>query len=305
MNITLGQYLACADKIHADIVSKSQVRPARKVKNKLYELESYIKQIQSVSCRIAQIYNACKYAYHKDNVLYREPSALSVLDTFPNKEDWTVLGRQTAPDHKLFVAPQIPINALAVNEAEEVPNAPLYWIRSLNQFATKINGVLLRGNIGNIYVRPHHGAQAPLTTVACKHANTCPTLLSGKRCSFYHDVRDLRILHAENKITDETMAMYITIYRNFSNASWIYTDATRTSKNEAMRFIGNRNTLKNDLDVARTRNLMWVDTYKSQAFHDLLVVMAINQAGLIKEYPLVPMVSDDYTGCDELVQKRE
>lgn len=302
MDVTLKHYLKQADDIHAEIVLKKTVT-TRKVKNSLYELESFIKQIQSVSCRIAQIYNLCKKTYNEHVALYRNPISLNTIDML-EKDSWTTLVRHSNTDtiRQLFVAPNIPIEAHVVNQVDEIPNMPLYWIKSLNQFAIRINGTVFRGNVGNIYVKNSTRGNIPVNVSKCKYVEKCPQLLSGKRCKFYHDIESVNALHIKQKITDATLELYKNTYQNFNNMSWLYVDDAFRSTNSHMRFVGNRNTLRNDIEMSKFRGVDWVDGYKSQMFHDFLVMMAINQMGLNQECPYARMVSEDYSGQNELVR---
>ena len=299
MDTTLQQYLDCADSIHKDIVGKKRTH-RRNVKNNLYELESFIKQIQSVSCRIAQIYNSCKSMYNGNAVVYREPICLRPVEALVDKDNWVGLirksGDQTNP--KIYLAPNIPVRANIIESLSEIPNASLYWVRSLNQFAICVNGVVFRGNVGNIYGR----GECASGVVRCKHKNSCMSLLAGKRCKFYHDVRDVCELYKAKKITDATMDMYRMLYQNFTNTSWLYADGAN-SKSKNLRIAGSRNTLKTDLHMGKLNGADWTTQYQNQTFHDFLVVMAIHQMGMLEEYPTIDMISDDYSGSSELVYR--
>jgi hypothetical protein len=286
MDNTLQQYLDCADKIHSEIVLNHHIHRTRHVKNSLYELESFIKQIQSVSCRIAQIYNSCKSVYNENAVVYRAPISLQPVDALLEKDNWVDLIRKSRNiGHNIRLAPNISVRAFTVDNIDGIPNSPLYWVKSLNQFAIRVNGVVFRGNIGNIY-----GKGECVSGVArCKHANACPQLLAGKKCKFYHDISELTKC---KKIPAPTIEIYKSQYRNFAHRNPTH--------------VGGRNTLKTDLDLCKLKGIdgvKWIDSYKSQMFHDFLVVMSIHQMGMLDEYPDVAMVSNDYSGSNTLVCK--
>jgi hypothetical protein len=300
MDLTLRQYMDKADVIHDNIVNKSQFLISSKTKNQLYELESFIKHIQTISHRIAQIYNTCKKKHSEGFVIHRNINLKSV-SVFPSNNHWAALSR-TTNEYSKTLAPNIHANVKIVDTPAEIPNVPLYWIRSLNQFAIHVNGVLLRGNIGNIYVKTPKKPESGNNIKKCRSENNCSYLLSGKKCRYYHDPKDVLHLFKSGNISEEIYKMYLGTYRNYTNVSWLYTNDVMKEKNKMMRFVGNRNTLKGDLSMSKYRENKWVDNYKSQAFHDFLVVLAINQYGLLEEYPDVNMISDEYsadlTHCD-------
>lgn len=300
MDITLKQFIEKADGIHDEIINKNHFLNTTKTKNQLYELESYIKQIQTISHRIAQIYNVCKDKLENGFVIHRGVT-LKNVDPFPEKNNWSYITK--IPDKESqILAPNIKINVKHVKTCDEIPNMPLYWVSSINQFALHVNGVIFRGNIGNIFVRNHKTSSNGHGIKKCKHGNKCTFLLGGKRCRFFHDPYDVYELFTQGKITDDILAMYKIMYRNYSSSSWLYTDDAPKKKNSSMRFVGSRNTLNNDIDMSRYRAGNWVDNYQNQMFHDFLVLMAINQKNLMPDYPSVKMISEDYTGRDSLVE---
>lgn len=292
MNKTLQDFLESADEIHNEII-KSEYLNVRKTKNQLYELESYIKQIQTISHRMAKIYNTCKNKLENGFVIHRSVK-LNNIDPFPKKDNWVNMINIPNNNSKSLV-PGIDINIKNINEIDEIPNTPLYWIKSTNQFAFRINGVLLRGNIGNIFTNSNN-ISSLYHVEKCKHKNKCIFLLSGKKCKFYHDPLDLYNLYKSGKISEDILNIYKCIYKNFTSSSWIYTDDIPKRKNKMMRFVGNRNSLKNELSMSNLIEKNWSENFQSQVMHDFLVLMAINQKNLLSDYPKVKFVSEDYKG---------
>ena len=80
--------------------------------------------------------------------------------------------------------------------------------------------------------------------------------------------------------------MYIIGPLSYNNISWLYTNDRHHLRNKNLRFIGNRNTLSVELEAAKLRTGSWSDIYLHQTFHDFLVVIAMNQYGLLNEYPV-------------------
>ena len=60
-------------------------------------------------------------------------------------------------------------------------------------------------------------------------------------------------------------------------------------KNNMIRHFGSKNTLKHEFDLMKIDNnninQNIINNYKHQTMHDLLVVLGLNQCGLLKEYP--------------------
>jgi hypothetical protein len=299
MDITLKQFLEQADETHNLVINTHQHLNADQIKNKLYELESYIKQIQTVSHRIAKIYNVCKKKYN-DN-LFLKNLELQNIDPFPEKNSWSYLNR--IPSSGKDLAPNIKVNARVVESCEDIPNTPLYWVKSLNQFAIHVNGVVLRGNIGNIYSNHSKNSEYGTNIKRCKHQNKCTFLLSGKKCRYYHEINDVYNLFLQKKISKNVYDVYLSMFRNYTNISWLYTNDVFKKQNKMMRFVGSRNTLKCDLDASKYRSKEWSSVYQGQMFHDFLIVMAMNQSGLIEGYPNVKIVSDDYSSDNPFVVK--
>jgi hypothetical protein len=184
------------------------------------------------------------------------------------------------------IAHNIPINVKTVTDISEILNLPLYWVSNINQFALSINGVIFRGNIGNIYNKSQTQSDNYINqTLICKNGNSCQNLYNKKICKFYHDPHDLLQLLNEKKILQKTFDEYIKIHRNFVNTSWVYTELHHNKKNLFMRHFGSRNTLHNEIELIKINNSKTdntnINNYQHQTMHDILVVLGLNQCGLI------------------------
>jgi hypothetical protein len=205
--------------------------------------------------------------------------------------DWAYLSRKvTSKTVSKPLTSDIPINVKIVNHISDVPNTQLYWVADLNQYVIHINGVIFRGNIGNIYNKNHVKKNKIIHQIAiCKHGNSCRSVLNGEICKFYHDPMDLFHLMKIKKITTRLFDLYKKLYRNFLNTSWIYTELPRNKHNNLMRHFGSRNTLKHEFDLIKINNVNVneenIDNFRHQCMHDFLIVLGLNQCGLLKEYP--------------------
>jgi hypothetical protein len=162
------------------------------------------------------------------------------------------------------------INVTELDSIDDIPNSYVYWINNIQQFAIRINGILFRGNIGNIFNISSNTEQYNGVEKCCRK-NNCKSLLTKQGCKFYHDPLDL--LEGPQKIS-EYPAQTV---RNWSNSSWLYTPDFIKHNNMHMRHIGNRNTLKTDLFILKN-SIKYddlIDKYKSQTMHDILVMLSI------------------------------
>jgi hypothetical protein len=195
-------------------------------------------------------------------------------------------------DVKPMLTHDIPVNAKIVNDISEIPNIPLYWVSNINQFAVHINGVIFRGNIGNIYSKnsiASHKDKPTNQIIICKHGNKCTKLLSVEQCPFYHDPFDLLQLVKCGEISEDVFESYKKLNRNYINTSWIHTDMPYNKNNAQMRKFGSRNMLRYELELIKFSNAphdeLDIKNFRHQCMHDFLVVLGLNQHGLLKEYP--------------------
>jgi hypothetical protein len=286
MDLTLKQIIEKVDDIHFQVNKLDIVINFIKIKAYLSELKNLEKQIGSVYMKVANISQIC---CNKNN------SCTDTKNETYSDNDWTYLNRSITPySLSKNIANNIDINVTIVKNINEIPNTPLYWVSEINQFAFHINGVILRGNIGNIYNQTHIKSNVSTNqTIICRHHNDCKNLQMNKLCKFYHDPNELLNALDKKIITKETFIKYKSLSRNFINTSWLYTDLPHTKKNIMMRHFGSKNTLKHEFDLMKISNSkineILIDNYRQQTIHDLLVIMGLNQCGLLKEYPDLDM----------------
>ena len=175
-------------------------------------------------------------------------------------------------------------NKASINSilARNMPSVELTYVNELNQYCIKINNLLLRGNIGNIYDKKiiNNSKINVHQVVICANRNNCKNILSNQYCKFYHDPIDLYQLKDNKIISDEFYYMYINYTRNFSNTSRIYSQDLSFDKN--MRCIGSKSSLMNDILRIKTLNIYknQIENMKHQVMHDLLILLKLSEHGL-------------------------
>ena len=269
MNLSLDQIVNRVNKIH--IAANSSNDPSI-IKTHATDLSEIYKHLQKTLLKVDNIYNICNNKYKNKKRDNRKPNP---RDTCPNLHTLK----------KCQLTDNIHMGITEIDNVDKIPNTTIYWVSNINQFAIKINGVLFRGDVGNIYHKDHikKNKKTPQISI-CKHENNCKSLLTGCVCKFYHDPLDLLDLVDKGVISAELYDKYKHLQRNFLNTSWLQTEEPISKKNNAMRHFGSRDTLKYDLDLMKINdfqnNKTHISNYQQQCMHDMLIIMGLNQHSL-------------------------
>lgn len=171
-----------------------------------------------------------------------------------------------------IVAPNISIPVIRINSLADLPNSNLYYIKSIGEFAIKINGCMFKGNIGNIINNSSHyknnKANRKIVT-DCFYGDKC-TFLNKGTCDFYHDPLDY------NDFTENTLnhrKKHNIHTRNFLSQSWLYTSEAFSPKNKHLRHIGDKDELSSDIYLI---NKSEKRRRQSQTMHDILIALSID-----------------------------
>jgi hypothetical protein len=143
------------------------------------------------------------------------------------------------------VVPDIAIPAISVPDETFIPNYNMYYIQNTNEFAIKISGTLLSGNVGDILSKK--------STSYSKRID----------CSKDHSIFELKKckLHHSNE------------YPTWTNSEFVYASTPYNIKNKKMRHIGSkRNKLKYDILHAHSDE---IQTREKQMMHDLLIQLCV------------------------------
>jgi hypothetical protein len=284
MDLTLSQINERVTDLYLQIENNNNFIDFNKNKILIAELKKLEDKMTYMYEKVSNIRHLCSNKYLKFSNVYmvkKNKYDKQKTDNFSDHID------DVYSEHKTFkdIAHNIPINTKIIDDVSEIPNLPLYWVSNINQFALRINGVIFRGNIGNIYNKSHSYDNVNQILI-CKNGNICQNLYNNKLCKFYHDPYDLLQLLNEEKISQEIFDKYKISHRNFINTSWIYTELHHNKKNLFMRHFGSKNTLNNEIDLMQINSnkttLLNINNYQHQTMHDILVVLSLNQRGLIE-----------------------
>jgi hypothetical protein len=192
-----------------------------------------------------------------------------------------------AEPKSIEVSDGVCINAVIVDELDQVPDSKLYYVDTLKQFAVKINNKIFRGNMGDIFNK--NDVISNIDTCdkkkcnrvsICRMKNKCHKIKYNKICNFYHDPYDLLQLYKNNGISKQLFNKYLLLKRNFINTSWIYTSYPSNNNNTNMRHFGSSSIFKHDkllIDINNDcdKSINQVNNFKQQCIHDIIVFLSL------------------------------
>ncbi len=151
-------------------------------------------------------------------------------------------------------------HVIEVDTLDKVPNTNLYYVKSLSQFAVKINETIIRGNIGEIF-QDGGGVQIK----ECLNKNCSSPVCKNWHDPAKHDFK-FKSIYFEDKSNYARGQI-----RNFSSKSWVYTNK-KYIKN--MRHLGSRSSFSMDLN--------YIDNIEKnmiigQSMHDILMCIAMSK----------------------------
>lgn len=150
------------------------------------------------------------------------------------------------------VAPGLYLKCVVVDCEQQIPQSPLYFVKSTQKFAVPVFNKTLSGNIGEIFTYEdiRINGRKPFHCDTCRNKPCNRTI-----CGF---------LHPDDPKSN---------IRNYVQKSWFYARPTSKGyKEPCVRHIGNRSTLKNDLNnMAEDEGNRVID----QAMHDLLLALVV------------------------------
>jgi len=157
MDNSLSQILEIANDTHSRIFKDKVSITVNDYINSVHKLKAYVDHLRSVANRVEEIHNNClKEVHNKLQNIKNEGLSVNQMERIGTSEWNSNITSKTEKDgdcevHGLQeVVPGIKTMAIHVDDISEIPNSELYWAKNIQQFAIRINNILIRGNIGNI-----------------------------------------------------------------------------------------------------------------------------------------------------------
>lgn len=266
MDKTLREYLNHADTTYNFLDKYFIAMSNEQIEEKITELQANIKTIQAVCYQIATVSNVAVRALKNRNKITKKPINVKI-DPYPNSYDVGLLRSLNPVEHK-EVADDINIPVKTVETIAEIPCSSLYYVNELKQFAINVEGIVIKGNLGNIVNYQQENS------VKCEYGPDCNSFVKNIKCSYYHDPEDY-IKH-NLPVSDCT--------KNFTSGSWIYSKK-KTTKSYFARHIGSKDRIIHDLKtIKRTQFRDEIANRESQLMHDLLIYFILNSSTLLERY---------------------
>lgn len=225
-------------------INEIQITELSKFYDDLTKLNIINEQVNDISCLLSNLLNKRVSKYNYQMNVYRK-----LLNNAENNlnENIEVMKKNLADNDKTFkqIKGKLGINAKIVYDIKSVKETPIYYVASLDQFAININGILYRGNVGNILENELSNNKIQ----NCKFQNKC---IKKSDCHFYHDPI---IFNGSRDV------------KNFHYTSWNY------GKGKYNRRYGGLSTIEADLyNISKEEK----NQSKDQLIHDLLLTQILN-----------------------------
>lgn len=262
MDKTLRDYLKHADDVYEYFEKYFVCLSDKQIEEKIIEIQSNIKTIQTVAYQLANVSNIATRALNKRSKPITKP-----VDPYPSNEDVGIL-RSLNPIESKELIKGISIPVKTVDCINDIPIGNLYYVENIKQFAINIAGIIIKGNLGNIVdYRADNSAK-------CEYGIECKSFKRKTQCSYYHDPEDyIKLGLPVPEIT-----------KNFTVGSWIYSK-TKTPKTYFARHVGSKDKLLYDLStIKRVQYREEISNRECQLIHDLLIYLVLNSKGLLERY---------------------
>ena len=265
MDNTLRYYLNLAEDINTSLEKNGCIMSSNKIEERILTIQAGIKNIQSIAKRMADISNmANQFLLHRNKKISDE----KCIDPYPTQNDHATM-RIMYKDEKKNIVDDISLPVKTVENASDIPLSKIYYINSLKQYAINIEGVIIKGNIGNIMnYREKY-------TARCEYGIKCKNFSNKKPCEYYHEPEDYISVGIE--VPDDNI-------RNYTTGSWIYS----TNKNPHAyytRHIGSRDSLGYDLKMLnKIQYHEEIANREGQIIHDLLIYFILHESNYLEKY---------------------
>ncbi len=280
MDKTLRQYLSEANDFHQYLDKNFLLMNNSAIEEKILELKSNIKTLQTVVYQLANISNiAIRSMYAKKDLIKNISINVENINTVPNFYDVGTL-ISLNEESNIKITENISIPAAIVEKVDDIPLNKLYYVKDINQFAINIGGLIIQGNLGNI---SNYGEKL---TTRCEYGTDCKSLQKyadlyketgttiDLPCNYYHDVDDYKKLNLPIS----------NIPRNFTTGSWLYS-TNKTTKTYFTRHIGSKENLEYDLStIKQIQYKEEIFNREGQLIHDLIIYIILNNKKMLNRH---------------------
>lgn len=267
MDKTLREYLAEADRAHNHVLKYGIAMSINQLEDQITHLHKSTQQLQSIAKRIADVANIINHHRIIKKSIVGGPITELPVNPFPTENSHAIMRRLYSTQHTNII-PGINVSAITVKSLSHIPVSNLYYVEDIGQFAVNVNGVNIRGTIGDIVngleVHTKEAIARCQWGAECKNLNTS--------CKYYHDPE--HFIKRKLPIPENNR-------RNFTVGSWLHTK----SPSNKSRHIGGRQSLLIDLCLLKkTHYLEEILTREDQLIHDLLIYMVLNEKNMLERY---------------------
>lgn len=260
---TLRSFLEQADQTHTFLDTFFIALNHQQIEEKIISLQASIKILQSISYQLANVSNIAARALRRKSHV-----AIKYIDPYPSDSSLGVVRNLYQYENKEIVK-GVTVPVKVVESEKDIQPSPLYYISELKQYAVNINGIILRGNLGNIVpYQTEHSAN-------CEYGTECKSFKKNTICPYYHDPTDYIKL---GKVPPD-------IIKNFTVGSWLYSQ-TKNPRTYFTRHLGSKESLIHDLNtLKKVQYLEEISNREGQLIHDLIILMILSGRGLLERYP--------------------
>ena len=222
-----------------------QINELSDFNSRLIKLGTIYNQLNELSISLNNILNkhATSYNHYINTFKKLLNNAENNLD-----ENIDLVNKNIEKNDKDFkeIVNKIGIETKIVYDINSVKETPIYYVSSIDQFAININGVLYRGNVGELLSSEYSNNKLQ----HCKFQNNC---IKKSECQYYHD--PLIFEGSRDR-------------KNFHYTAWNY------GKGKYNRRYGGLSTIETDLyNIGQDEK----NQSKEQLIHDLLITQILNK----------------------------
>ena len=245
------------EDINNEIYTKTSFNEINIIFNKIKEYEEKLTHIKKLTETASNIHNNIKIIF-TNTVLKRNKdinsNAMCPIENGhikkKNKEIILYKNISNIENNNNIEYFKTPVIAIAEKNIDSIVNTPIYFIKNTNEYALKINGNVIRGNIGNVY--KHNDTKKKIHK--CRKSN-CDQKFFNRECNYFHKNDN----------------------RNYAYYSWNHINGNKMNSTkfdkENTRFLGSLDTLHTDLAYT---DINEKELRNSQLMHDILIYNILN-----------------------------